>query len=317
MPPAKDIADQVAGGNKPFHAEASSVVVAFHVAASGRDHDHNHERDRETLRMSFKACYDPPVVTFRFNVSVFGYGSGKKKEKTTLYFDVPRQHISLLEQADHVDTATVPELDRNEISKLEGSITRVRFLLNRPGNLVQPIEERSLKPASQRTLASMTLLATAFEFAVFMPHTTLSQKQIQCLQQAVISSTTLDDQQQQEKEYGWWLKALYGGAGGQLLSANAATVSTTAIDSGDTSTASESGDSTVAMATPPAYKRSMVPGDQDSAIVETTDEITAASPPSYESLKFQSEDRVSTVEITGVYISISGKRCCLSYHPVR
>lgn len=298
MPPTKDDTCRVAVINEPFCKEASTVVLAFKLA--------DHESDRQTLRMGFKACYKPPVVTFRFNVKVFGYG--KKKDKTTVYFDVPRQHISSLEQSDHVDITTVPELYRDNIPKLVGGITRVRFLLKRPGNLIQPIGEQSLKPASQRILASMTLLAEALEFVLFMPHTTLSKEQIQCLKQAVSSPTSSDDQQQQEKEHNWWLKALYGGAGGKLLNTHTTTVSPTAIDSNDISTASESGDSTIATDTPPAYKRSAVPTDHGSIGAETYDLATAAdlgdeiatpSPPPYKSLEPTDGDPASAAEMTG------------------
>ncbi|KAF7531443.1 hypothetical protein G7054_g8854 [Neopestalotiopsis clavispora] len=298
VPPAKGHAgnaDRNAGRNKPFRKEATNVIVAFEGRASGGAHDDDHKTDRERLRMSFKTCYDPPVVTFRFNVSVFGHGSGKKRQKTTLYFDVPRHHISSLEQTNHVDVTMVPEMDRDVIPKLVGGITRVRFQLNHPGNLVQPVEDLSLKPASQITLQTMALLATVLEFVVFMPHTTLSKEQFRYLEQAITSPVSFDDQQQQEKEHDWWLGALYGGAGGKVFNACTATVDAQAIQRKGDSTASESGDSTVATATPPAYKRSDdsvkdVPAPK--AIDSTTHsdssvEDATISPPPYEA----SEDK--------------------------
>ncbi|ETS85083.1 hypothetical protein PFICI_03108 [Pestalotiopsis fici W106-1] len=302
MQPAKDdagSADPDATRNKPFRKEAANVIVAFEAHAGGGNSDEGNETDREKMRMSFKTCYDPPVVTFRFNVTVFGHGSGKKKQKTTLYFEVPRHHIYSLEQTHHVDMTTVPEMDQDIIPKLLGGITRVRFQLNHPGNLIQPIEDLSLKPASQRTLQTMTLLATVLEFVVFMPHTTLSKEQFQYLEQAITSPISFDDQQQQEKEQEWWLRALYGGAGGKVLNACTATVDSQAIQRKDTSTASESGDSTVAAATPPAYKRSDKPVEGLPAPSKTNDWITesdasdlvvTASPPPYQA----SEGKAST-----------------------
>ncbi|KAI1842117.1 hypothetical protein JX265_005604 [Neoarthrinium moseri] len=301
MPPAKDATSQLAGTNEPFRKAASTVIVTFEVAADARDPGRedddeydNREIHRQKLRMSFKACYEPPIVTLRFNVGIFGYGEDTKKEKTTLYFDVPRHHISSLESTHHVDVATVPELSQDDIAKLAGGITRLRFHLTRPGNLIQPSRELSLKPASQHTLASMTLLAKTLDFVLLMPHTTLSKQQLQCLQQAVTSPITFHDQLQQDKEHDFWLAALYGGAGGRLLNTRATAASPPPNKIDDVSTASESGDSTVATATPPAYRRSAAPSDHGvDAVGETNglitasdfaDEITAAGPPPYDSL---------------------------------
>lgn len=294
MSPAKEDADRDAGRNEPFRKEAANAVVVFETGAGDTNHDDEHENSRQKLRMAFKTCYDPPVVTFRFNVSVFSHGSGKKRKKTTLYFDVPRHHISSLEQTNHIDMTTASELDSDVVSQLVGGITRIRFLLNRPGNLIQPIEELSLKPASQRTLQSMALLATVLDFAIFMPHTTLSKEQFQSLQQAITSPISFDDQQKQEKEYDWWLGALYGGAGSKQLNKCAATVGSPGVQCNDASTASESGDSTVATATPPAYKRLEVPNDRSPDFTRASNRITAsgpsdefvtASPPPYQTLE--------------------------------
>lgn len=278
MPPAKQDADTDAGRNKPFRKEATNAVVAFETGAGDSNHDDEHENSRQKLRMAFKTCYDPPVVTFRFNVSVFSHGSGKKRQKTTLYFDVPRHHISTLEQTNHIDATTVSELDGDVSPQLVGGITRIRFLLNRPGNLIQPIEELSLKPASQRTLQSMALLATVLDFVIFMPHTTLCKEQFESLQQAITSPISFDDQQKQEKEHDWWLGALYGGAGGKLLNNCAATVNSPGVQRNDASTPSEFGDSTVATATPPEYKRLEVPNDRSPDFARASKRITASSP---------------------------------------
>ncbi|KAK6064711.1 hypothetical protein SCUP234_12913 [Seiridium cupressi] len=296
MPPAQADADRDAGRNKPFRREAANAVVVFETGAGDPRHDDKRENSKEKLRLAFKACYDPPVVTFRFNASVFSHGSGKKRQKTTLYFDVPRHHISSLEQTYHIDMTTVPELDRDVTPKLVGGITRIRFLLNRPGNLIQPMEELSLKPASHRTLQSMALLATVLNFVIFLPHTTLSKDQFQSLQQAITSPIAFDDQQKQEKEHDWWLAALYGGAGGKLSNNCAAIVNSPGIQRNDASTASESGDSTVATATPPAYKRLEVPDDHSPDFVgagnritasDLSDDVAATSPPPYQTLEYK------------------------------
>ncbi|KAK7910553.1 hypothetical protein PG985_013034 [Apiospora marii] len=271
-----------------FCEEVISVVVAFKVdGPRGHDDDErdcdadaDEEDTRHKLRMSFKASYKPPIVTFRFSVNVFGHDEGGKKEKTTLYFDVPPHHISSLEQTHHVDTA---ELGHDDLAQFSGGVTRVRFLLQRPGHLVQPARDLTLKPASQRTLASMALLASVSEFVLFMPHTTLSKEQFRCLEEAVTSPVSRHDLQLQDKEHDWWLGALYGGVGGRLFNKE-----TSVHD--DDSTASESGDSTIATATPPAYRSAP---DGDAAAGEPGN-VTgdADSPPPYDQL--ESEDGAPT-----------------------
>lgn len=292
MPPAKEDVDKDAG-RKPFRKETPNAVVVFEARTDDLDQTAETEDGKHKLRMAFKTCYDPPVVTFRFHVSVFSHGSSKKRQKTTLYLDIPRHHISSLEQTNHVDTTTVPELGSDATPQLLGGVTRVQFLLNRPGHLIQPIEELSLKPASQRILRSMMLLSTVRELVIFMPHTTWSRGQFQFLLQAITSPISFDDQQKLEKEHDWWLGALYGGAGGKVSTRRATTASSPGIQCNDESTASESGDSTVATATPPAYQRSGVVNNRSTESAEVTKwteapDLTevaagaAASPPPYQ-----------------------------------
>jgi hypothetical protein len=301
----------------PFSEKASSAIVAFE-AVGGPDDDrdddqgrHNRpgrEKSRQKIRLGFHVCYKPPVVTFRFNINVFGHETGGQKVKTTLYFDIPRHYISSLEHIYHVDTATAPELDQDDIQQLVGGVTRVQFRLHRPGNLVAHPQEYTLKPASQHVLASMTLWATALEFTVLIPRTTLSKDQLQCLHQAVIS-TTLCDEQQQDKEHDWWLAALYGGIGGRLLSPHPA-IANSASDSNDVTTASESGESTVAATTPPAYRRWAAPDDQDATAAEPNiastseldDGIPTASPPPYDLAQSEAVIPTPSANVEGMYI---------------
>ncbi|KAK8048099.1 hypothetical protein PG996_016163, partial [Apiospora saccharicola] len=284
-----------------FCEEATSVVVAFKVDGlrnDERDHDANdddHERDRNAdadadeedarhkLRMSFKAFYQPPIVTLRFNINLFGHDESGKKDKTVLYFDVPPYHISSLEQTHDADIA---ELDHDDRKHFTGGVTRVRFLLKRPGNLVQPTQDLALKLASQRTLETMRLLASAFEFDLFMPHTTLSKEQFRCLAKAVMSPTSRHDLQLQRKDHDWWLDALYGGVGGHLFNNE--------TPAHDDSTASESGESTIATATPPAYRRSAPDDDEsDVDVAGEPDNVTgdeADSPPPYDQVESEAGD---------------------------
>ncbi|KAK8017899.1 hypothetical protein PG993_014225 [Apiospora rasikravindrae] len=247
-----------------FCEEATSVVVAF--KDGHRDADSVPDEHPHRLRMSFKAAYNLPIVTFRFHVNVFGHDDSGKKEKTTLYFDVPPHHISSLEHTHHVDTA---ELAQEDLEHFSGGLTRVRFLLKRPGNLVQPVRDLTLKPGSQRIFASLTSLAAALDFDLFVPHTTLSKEQLRRLEQAVASPISRHDLQEQHKERDWWLGALYGGVGGRLF------------DPADDSTDSEC-ESTIATATPPAYRRAV------DAVDDAADD--ADSPPPYDQLESEAAD---------------------------
>ncbi|KAK8067404.1 hypothetical protein PG997_014151 [Apiospora hydei] len=274
MPSTND--GSVVGSIESFCEEATSVVVAFEGRYE-RDAERDLDEDRHKLRMSFKASYSLPVVTFRFHVNVFGHDDSGKKEKTTLYFDVPLHHISSLEQTRHVDTA---ELDQDDLRYFPGGLTRVRFLLKRPGNLVQPVRGLTLKPASQRIFGAMTSLAAALDFDLLMPHTTLSKDQFRCLEQAVTSPISRHDLQEQHKERDWWLGALYGGVGGRLFNP-------------DDSTDSEC-ESTIATATPPAYRRS-VEDAADDAVTESDDgDLDADSPPPYDQLDSEAGDPADT-----------------------
>ncbi|KAK6855531.1 hypothetical protein PG995_007682 [Apiospora arundinis] len=260
-----------------FSQEATTVVVTFKSEDDGRDQnnhdqrqdhsaDDDERRDGYKLRLGFKACHSPPITTFRFHVNIFGHDDAGKKEKTTLYFDIPPHHVADIRRRK-------TELDADDIEYFTGGVTRVRFQLKRPGNLVQPVRDLSLKPASQRTFTSMTLLADTLDFVLFMPHTTLSKEQFRCLHQTITSPTPRHDRQERIKEHKWWLGALYGGAGGKLVNASP-------VDDNDVSTASESGESTIATATPPAYRRLSLDDDEAAATAPnkepTTDDASTA-----------------------------------------
>ncbi|KAK8101992.1 hypothetical protein PG999_012366 [Apiospora kogelbergensis] len=270
--------------------------------SSTNDRSFSQEATTVVLRLSFKTCYSPPVTTFRFHVNIFGHDDAGKKEKTTLYFDVPPRHISSLEETYDVDTT---ELEPDDTQLLTGGVARVRFLLKRPGNLVQPIHALSLKPASQRTFTTMTLLAAASEFVLFMPHTTLSKEHFRCLHQVVTSPTSRHDRQQQTKEHDWWLGALYGGAGGKLFNPSL-------VDSIDVSTDSESDESTIATATPPAYRRSGL-DDEDAAaaaasepsnVPNADDASDVDSPPPYDQLESETGGSAPVDDVKGSYIPL-------------
>jgi hypothetical protein len=264
MPPLPGDATEAAGPLELFCAEASRAVVSFALRTPGDDHDPDCSCQhgltieprirRQTIRMGFRASYKPPVVTFRFNANVFSYKDGKKMP-TTIYVDIPPHHVLSLEQTTHVDPSTAPELSPDDRQHFASGVTRVHFRLRKPGLLVGPPEELSLKPSSQRTFASFARLANTRDLILFCPHTILSKHQCQTLQQAVEPiAWTHEKWQQQATEHKNWLSTLYGGTGGRVHDTTTPTPSPSP-DGGAGDAASESGESTVATATPPAYSR--------------------------------------------------------------
>ncbi|KAJ5898911.1 hypothetical protein N7495_003655 [Penicillium taxi] len=294
--------------NQAFNKKARNVAVAFKIAGTRkRDRNHDHQSNSQSLlHLSYIAIrYErPPSFTVRFTVRVHR----KTGEVASLYFDIPRQNIVALIPTYHVDYATIQALDQDKKLKSMGDITGIRFQLNLPGNLVQPNStEFYLKTASKSTLAAMTLLATVSEFDLFMPHKILSNKQINCLQQALNVPMTADDQLDQEKQTKIWLASLYAGKGGRLLDSHTADISPATIASGnvsgDTSPAtsifSDSDDSLIPLNFPPAYTSLSVPGDGSPTIANANhssipsdldDKTPTASPPPYKSLKLKGVD---------------------------
>lgn len=251
-------------GEEPFAITATGVAT-FKA-----------EEEARKLRMQLKAAYKPPIVTFRFNVELFGYGDNKKKARTMLFFDVPHDHIAALEYTALVDFTDAHELVRQDLPS--GGIAQLRFLLKRPGHIVEPAQDplQALRPNSQPTRAAMLLLATVREFVLFVPQNTISHHQICSLQSAVIYNPSEVDEQKKHKEYVHWLGTLYGGKGGKVLDPRPA------VDAG---TPSESGDSTVPMSSPPGYKRvtqrgdPIPPSDEDDKVDDAA--ASAATPPPY------------------------------------
>lgn len=233
------------------------------------------EDKAQKLRVQLKATYRPPVVTLRFNVELFGYSHDRKKAKTTMFLDVPRDHIAALEHTALVGCSDARELARDDLPS--GSISQLRFLLRSPGRIVKPVHNplQAIRPNSQPTRAAIISLATAREFVLFVAHNTFSLPQIRSLQHAVTRPSEAEAQKQ-HKEHVHWLGTLYGGAGGKVLDMRPTV---------DADTPSESGDSTVPISSPPGYKRvtrrgdPMPPSSED--LEEANDAAAAVTPPPY------------------------------------
>lgn len=91
------------------------------------------EEEARKLRMQLKTAYKSPIVTFRFNVELFGYGDNKKKARTMLFFDVPHDHIAALECTALVDFTDAHELVRQDLPS--GGVAQLRFCSNVPAIL--------------------------------------------------------------------------------------------------------------------------------------------------------------------------------------
>lgn len=297
MPPASVDTSEAAVAIEPFCAEASSVVVLFAPWNRESDHDpdcHCHpssniepRNSRQIIRLSFRTSYTPRVVTFRFYAKVFSYHDGKKMA-TTIYVDIPLHHVLSIEYTTHLDPSTAPELSADDMQHFTRGVARVHFRLRQPGSLIEPLQELSLKPSSQRAFASLAGLSSSRDLILFCPHTTLSKRQCQTLHRAITAiNWTHERRQQQITEHRNWLGTLHSGNGGRLHDVlyDVATPTYSPAPDGGTAviTDSESGESTVATATPPAYSRRAASHDHDvesGHVGASGDEVAVPSKPS-------------------------------------
>lgn len=231
------------------------------------------------IRTSFQVIYKPSVVSFRWQTHVFSKGPGGRETKMSLYFDLPSHYVSSLAYIDSVDTVLTPELGQHTFG---GAATRLRFRLRRPGRFVTPLrEDYNLKASSQRIFDSMAALATAPDFALFVPRNLFTKYQLNSLQEAVASWTTFTRRQAENEAHSHWLGSLYGNAGGRVAASCESAFSIAAArapwppDSHERTTASESGEGTIATPTPPAYRNVKTPPEEDAAAAAGLDHMTA------------------------------------------
>ena len=272
MPPTDD--RQTRPTNE-FVKDIPAAIVLFETDG-GCDHDRRSDtalgKNTQRIQTSFQVVYKPPAVTFRLQTHVFSKGPGGQEAKMSLYFDLPSHYVSSLAYTYSVDTVGTPELGQHPLG---GAVTRLQFRLRRPGHFVTPLsEDYNLKASSQRVFDSMAALATVPEFALFVPRKLLTKYKLRSLQEAVASWTTLTRREAEDKAQLLWMGSLYGGAGGRVAASRESEFSIAAaraprpLNSHEETTASEFGESTIATPTPPAYRRSMTPAEEDAAAAE-------------------------------------------------
>ncbi|KAJ5908118.1 hypothetical protein N7495_000800 [Penicillium taxi] len=276
MAPPKVDATRVLASQRPFNVTVSSVFVLFQSAGDGNE---------QVLEMDVMICYDKPVIFLRFGLPVFDHSNGRKEEKS-LYLYIRRPDILSLDSS-KVDDKAIAQLKPKIPSKLGHDIKLVRFHLKHPGKVIEPIQECSFKSGSSRKSELMSSLAELREFNVFMRYKSLSEKRIKYLRQALASPITPSEEAKQRKKDDWCLSVAYGGLGGKVRTTNTATAGPNAIDNYD----SESGDSTIATATPPPYPESRVRSVKGSVTEsEPDDGVPHESPPRYEAVNSDSPD---------------------------
>lgn len=187
--------------------------------------------DPANKRVVLEVCLDRTACFFRLRVPI----RLKSLDTTYLYLHIPPEHISSLEWAIDFDA---PGLVRQQ---LNGSITRLRFCLRTPGQLVVPAQEalQPKKPATARAIEALSSLAVVDALSVHVEHTVLSKQRLERLDAAIKSGSSSPPARLLD------LRSLYNGKGGKYLALPA--------DQNAISTASEDAASISAVDSPPLY----------------------------------------------------------------
>ncbi|KAK8043252.1 hypothetical protein PG994_013735 [Apiospora phragmitis] len=217
--------------------EVSGPVVVAHKDESSQECQYI-EADPANKQVLLEAHYLDQSAFFKLRIPV----CLKRLDKTFLYFHLPSHHISSFDWAtDSVnDDAADLRLIQGKLNS--GGVTRLDFRLHTPGHLIVPGQDlEPRKPATARVIDSLTSLATALSFSLYVPHTVFSKVRLQLLGNAICSPLSTQPQAPANLED---LRSLYNGKGGKRW---------VPIDDGTASTASDSAASTVAVDTPPGY----------------------------------------------------------------
>ncbi|KAK8024503.1 hypothetical protein PG993_012569 [Apiospora rasikravindrae] len=212
--------------------------------------------------MKLDAIHKPSTsVLFRLSIPITDSAS----TKTTIYLQItPDRIISLRTTAcDTSDTSerTPPCLDRVR-ARLGGArfVTRLQFQLHTghaqlivPANFDLPHNEAPNSPARQ-LFASVSSLATASVFSLYMPHNVLPMKKFRNFTEAVRQFPTLTATQRHAYERMVNLRGLYHGKGGVVYTPEDQDIPTTAAATASDAT-TESDATTVAFDTPLALSR--------------------------------------------------------------
>lgn len=220
----------LAPSSRPCFEVRGSAVVAWECESDSQGPRYL-ESDPAKRRIVFEAHLDDEAALFRLRIPV----RLKHLDETYLYFHVPPDHVSSFAWvADH----DAPDRVRQTLS---GGVTRLRFLLHTPGQLIVPAQDvlHPKRPATARVIEALKLLATAVAFSVYVEPTVLSKTRLQLLDAAIRSGRSRPPARLQD------LRSLYNGRGGRFH---------VVADEKDVSTASEDAASTVAVDSPPPYE---------------------------------------------------------------
>ncbi|KAK8037659.1 hypothetical protein PG991_001005 [Apiospora marii] len=235
---------------------------AHSVFVVHEDHDGRHSPEFVDHPMRLDAVYKPSTsVLFRLSIPI----TDSTSTKTTVYLQITPDRILSLRNTtcDATDTSErVPScLDRVR-ERLGGArfVTRLQFQLHMDSHaqLVVPTDfylQGAPDSPSQQKFKSVSSLAAASLFSLYMPHNILPIKKFQNLAEAVRQFPALTAAQRHAYERMVDLRSLYHGKGGVVFSRedqdHAEAPATTASDA-----ATESDAATVAFDTPSCYRDS-------------------------------------------------------------
>ncbi|ORY62629.1 uncharacterized protein BCR38DRAFT_244210 [Pseudomassariella vexata] len=189
--------------------------------------------DPRNRHITFEACLENDMSQrlsfFRLRVPV----RHKHLQDIVLYIHIPPDHIASIDWTLQYDAADPVR------TKLSSDITRLRFNLHKPVQLIVPDREplEPKKPAAACVIRALESLATALSVSVYLEHTTLSKARLQSIADAVQSGYSRPVPRYRD------LHRLYKGIGGKSL---------VLVDENDVSTDSEVGPS-VQVDSPPSY----------------------------------------------------------------
>lgn len=131
----------------------------------------------------------------------------KQLQDITLYIHIPPNHISSLDWDLQYDAAD------DVRTRLNTNITRLRFNLHRPAQLIVPAQEtlQAKRPLTADIIKALKSLAVALNFSVYLEHTTISKTRLQSLTEVISSGQSRPIPRYCD------LHRLYAGIGGKSL----------------------------------------------------------------------------------------------------
>ncbi|KAK7972514.1 hypothetical protein PG996_006719 [Apiospora saccharicola] len=281
-------------------SSSEETRFAHSVFVVREDHDEHQSPEFVDHPMKLDAVYKPSTsVLFRLSMPI----TDSAFIKTTIYLQITPDRISSLRNTtcDATDTSErKPSCLDRVCDRLGGArfVTRLQFQLHTDSHaqLVVPTDfnlQDAPDSPSQRMFGSVSSLAAASSFSLYMPHNVLQIKKFQNLEAAVRQFPALTAAQRHAFERMVDLRSLYHGKGGVVFFSDnqdhAASPGSTASDD-----ATESDAATIPFDTPSRYRDSPPryeecpseehkPKDQpDAAIVSEDSPAGDCAPPAYE-----------------------------------